>query len=180
MIEEIEIWKSLDFLGYPDYMVSNMGRVKTLDKYVNSSYGSKQLRKSQILKGKKDKDGYIEVCLWKNAKSKYFRLHRLVALAFLPNPNNLPIVNHKNEIKDDNRVENLEFCSVQYNTLYGNCIEKRSNKKKKKIQQLDLEGNIIRNWNSILEAQNELNLNHISDCCNGKRKTCGGYVWRFK
>ena len=129
-MEEIEIWKSLDFLGYPDYMVSNIGRVKTLDKYVNSSYGSKQLRKERILKLDKTKFGYLRINLQQNGKGRKFYVHRLIASAFLKNNNNLPYINHKDENKENNHVSNLEWVTQKENINYGTRNKRASEKMK--------------------------------------------------
>lgn len=185
---ENEIWKSLDFLGYPDYEVSNMGRVKSLN--------YKGLGKEGIMKPCKDSDGYLVVCLRKPFKSTK-KVHRLVATTFIPNPENLPCVNHKNEIKTDNRVENLEFCSVSYNNHYNNRYkrigekrkgfimseeqkEKLSKAKSIPILQYTLEGKFIKEWRSIKQAQKEMGCYTISKCLRGYYKQSGGYIWRYK
>lgn len=114
-----EIWK--DIPGFENiYQVSNIGNVKTLDKYVNSSIknNNKVKRKTKILK-QYNKNGYLQVSLSKENKRYYFGVHRLVAMAFLPNTNNLPQVNHKDENKLNNKVDNLEWCSAKYNCNYG-------------------------------------------------------------
>ena len=114
-----EVWKPIE--GYEDkYLISNTGKVKSLYRNI-------------ILKPKTDKDGYKEVSLHKNGKSKTKKIHRLVAYAFIPNPNNLPQVNHKNENKENNHVENLEWCTSEYNNNYGTHNERASvNRKGKK------------------------------------------------
>lgn len=120
-----EIWK--DIKGYEGlYQVSNMGNVKSLDRIVNhnTSKTGKSLVKGTLLKFKKDKDGYLNVCLYNNGNRSYRRVHRLVAEAFVPNPKNFPLVNHKDEVKDNNCVDNLEWCTYQYNNTYGTRIEK--------------------------------------------------------
>ena len=122
----MEIWK--DIKGYEGlYQVSNKGRVKSL--------GNNKAKKEKILSLKPSNDGYIRVCLCKNGKEKPFYVHRLVAEAFLPNPDNLPVVNHKIddfEHRSDNRVENLEWCTVEYNNNYGSRIERASTSNKGK------------------------------------------------
>ena len=107
----MEVWK--DIKGYEGlYQVSNLGNVMSLH-----YRGTKN--KKQLLKPAKDKDGYLSIALYKDGKTKQYRVHRLVASAFIPNPNNYSQVNHINEIKDDNRVENLEWCTAKYNNNYG-------------------------------------------------------------
>lgn len=230
---EEEIWKSLDFLGYPDYMVSNMGRIKSLDKYVNSSYGSKQLRKERILNFDKTKFGYLRIKLWQNGEGRKFYVHRLVASAFLKNNNNLPYINHKDENKENNHVDNLEWVTQKENINYGTRNERVSEKMKgennpmygkhfhlteehkrnigkgnkgKKVSeetkqkiseakkgkplynkrvpilQYTLDGNFVRDWESIKQASEELNLQYsnIGACCREKRKQCGGFIWKYK
>ena len=110
----IEEWRPIE--GYEGlYEVSSYGRVRSLDKYVKSGYGSYRLRKGKILSPGIRPDGYLVVSL----QYKMFRVHRLVAQAFILNPDNLPQVNHKDENKANNRVDNLEWCDSKYNNNYG-------------------------------------------------------------
>lgn len=165
-----EVWKDIyfvengilyDYRGL--YLVSNWGRVKSLN--------YRQSKKTNILKITKDKKwGYWNVSLTKEKKRKTFKVHRLVAYHFILNPNNLPEVNHKDENKDNNCYSNLEWCSSKYNARYS---------KSKKVNQYDLEGNLIKTWECIEDAKEKLNIIHISDCCKGKRKTAGGYIWKY-
>lgn len=112
-----QIWK--DIPGYEGkYQVSNTGEVRSLN--YNGT------RKSKVLKQGTDKDGYKRVHLYKNGKNKNYLVHRLVAQAFLPNPNNYPIINHKDENPSNNYYKNLEWCTYEYNNNYGNCRKKRS------------------------------------------------------
>jgi hypothetical protein len=127
-----EVWK--DIPDYPNYQVSNYGRIKSLERTIIYKDGSKHLYKEKILKPSNDKDGYLLIGLHKDNKCQVFRVHRLVALAFIPNPENLPIINHKNEIKTDNRVENLEFCSARYNVTYNDAHIKRGENLKGKFK----------------------------------------------
>lgn len=114
-----EIWKDIpNYEGL--YQVSNLGRVKVLDRYVNSGIkdNNKVKRKEQILK-QYMKRGYFQVTLIHNNQRHYFNVHRLVAIAFIPNPNKYPQVNHKDENKLNNFVDNLEWCDAKYNCNYG-------------------------------------------------------------
>ena len=114
----IEEWRPV--VGYEGlYEVSNTGRVRSLDMYVKSRYGNYRLHKGKVLSPAKDKNGYLKVNLCYNGKDKIIRVHRLVTEAFIPNPDNLPEVNHKDEDKTNNRVENLEWCDRSYNINYG-------------------------------------------------------------
>ena len=178
----IEIWKTID--EYPDYMVSNMGNVKSF-KYTNE----------QILKNCADKDGYLSVILCNENGKKGFRVHRLVAQSFIPNPNNLPLINHKNQIVNDNRVENLEWCDVKYNNNYADRNIKVGKASKKRmlgkfgkdsykslpVIQYTRTGELIRKWDCISEIEREIGIKHqdISKCCKGKQKTAGGFVWKY-
>lgn len=113
-----EFWK--DIKGYEGfYQVSNLGRVKSLAKYQKGNGGSIFWRKETILKPANSGRGYLMVVLIKNKKRKSYILHRLVADAFIPNPYNLPQVNHKDENKTNNVVSNLEWCDNKYNSNYG-------------------------------------------------------------
>lgn len=181
-----EIWK--DIAGYEGlYQVSNLGNVRSLDRL---AFNGKQmcLVIGKDLKLRLQKNGYVRVSLSKGSKIKYCNIHRLVAEAFIPNPNNLPEVNHKDEDKTNNRVENLEYCDRKYNNNYGSRIErgieKRINHPKlcKPILQFSLSGDFIKEYPSQKEAQRQTGVinQNIYQCCNGKRKQAGGYIWRYK
>lgn len=114
---EVEIWKTID--GYPNYQVSNMGRVKRLATWYRCKSDSMQLRKEYIKGINVNDRGYGRMRISNENGAKAFQLHRLVAMAFIPNPDNLSTVNHKNFDKLDNRVENLEWCSFLDNNTHS-------------------------------------------------------------
>ena len=130
-------------------------------------------KRKHFLSQTPDKDGYLKVSLSKNNKAKKYFVHRLVAETFIPNPNNLPIVNHKDEIKSHNYKDNLEWCDYEYSVNYGT----RNKKISKSIYCEELD----RMFESATVAAKELQIDrgHISACCRGKRKTTGGYHWRY-
>lgn len=176
-----EIWKDID--GYVGlYQVSNLGRVKSLPHFRNAGCSgyitSEKIIKPQILL-----NGYFQVCLHNDKQTKHYLIHRLVAQAFIPNPDKLPQVNHINEDKSDNRVENLEWCDNKYNINYGTCIQRMKEKQSIPIIQLTKNGDIIRFWNSIAIASKTLNISkgNISACLKGRYgfKTTGGYRWQY-
>lgn len=112
-----QIWKDIE--GYEGkYQVSNTGKVRSLN--------YRHTGKTKVMRQYTDKDGYKNITLRTNGKRKVYFIHRLVAQAFLPNPNNYPIINHKDENKTNNAVWNLEWCTYKYNTNYGNCRKKMS------------------------------------------------------
>lgn len=173
-----EFWKDIE--GYEGlYQVSNFGRVKSLERLVKSNNNNYRIVKEKILKQNQDKDGYRIISLNKNNKGKSYRLHRLVAEAFIPNPNNYLVVNHKDENKENNYVDNLEWCTIHYNNIYGHRIEKAKKNKNIPLKQCDLFGNIVNIWNSATEVCNVLgyDISSIRKCCNKKRLTAYGFKW---
>lgn len=177
-----EIWK--DIKSYEGlYQVSNIGRIKSLKRHIKTYNGGEYVRKEKIKSIRKiNTGGYSDVLLAKNGKNKTFVIHRLVAEAFIPNPQNLPYINHKDEDKTNNCVENLEWCDPKYNANYGNAIKKRVKKMYVKVEQYSIDGKLIKVWNSIREASEKLKIKNqsITRCCQGKRKTTGGYIWRYR
>ena len=163
-----EIWK--DIPGYEGlYQVSNLGRIKSFRIWTGTMY----VNKEHILIPQLGKRGYYCIGLSKNGKSKTTAIHRVVAKAFIPNAKNYKFVNHKDENKLNNNANNLEWCTKQYNTEYSLAIP---------ITQYDINGNYIAKYKSSKEAYRILNINysHINECCNGKRKSAGGFIWKFK
>ena len=164
-----EIYK--DIQGYEGkYQVSNLGNVKSLH-YNNTN-------KEKVLKTVLHKDGYLFVSL---GYGKTRAIHRLVAETFLPNPDNMPVVNHKDENKQNNSVDNLEWCSYEYNSNYGTNAERIAKNESKPINQYDLQGNFIKSWNSGTEIKRTLGYSNgnICNCCRGKQKTAYGYKWQY-
>lgn len=174
-----EIWK--DIKGYEDlYQVSNLGRIKSLH-YKNTM-------QPKILKPVEHKNNYLFVYIGGKQKS----IHRLVMETFKPDKSNfksMPYenrneidyskleINHKDENKQNNDISNLEWCSCTYNKCYGRRLEKNS----KKVFQYDLDKNFIKEYPSTREAgrQNNLDARRISECCLGKKKMTGGYIWKY-
>ena len=151
--------------------MSNLGNVKNI-------------KTNKILKPFNTGNEYLKVELRKNGIWKQFFIHRIVAKAFIPNPNNLPEVNHIKEFeKTNNKVDNLEWCNHSYNQNYGTRNERVAKKlrkiKCKKVNQYDLDGNYIKTWNSIKEAEKEVGTSHICQCLKGKFKQTKGYKWRY-
>jgi len=176
-----EIWKDIkNFEGL--YQVSNLGRVRSLNKFVRHSNHFMKL-KGSILKLQTDcQTHYKKIRLCKEGKYTHYAIHRLVAQTFIPNPDNLPQVNHKDENKSNNCVDNLEWCDSNYNNNYGTKNRRVALKLSKPILQYDLNGNFIKEWISAMEIQRQLGYanTNINACCNKRIKRVYGYIWRFK
>ena len=164
-----EIWKDIE--GYEGlYQVSNMGRVKSLGK----GGTHKQVH---YLKQAKERCGYLFVALCKKGKVKQFKVHRLVAKAFIPNPNNLSQVNHKDEDKTNNRVDNLEWCDCIYNINYGTAIKRRAKAITRKIICLST-GKTFTSAEAAADYYN-IHISGIRMCCQGRRNIAGGFKWQY-
>ena len=178
-----EEWREIK--GYEGkYQISNLGRVKSL----KGNHGN---YREKILSGSPNTGGYLQVDLLKNGKRNTFKIHKLVAIHFIDNPNNLPEINHKDENKQNNKVSNLEWCTRKYNQNYGTRTQRASEKMKgsknprsRKVQCITT-GKV---FNYIKEAAEYYNIDKhsISDCCKGKYKSAGKHpdtgeklVWKY-
>ena len=169
-----EIWKPI---GYEGYEVSNLGRVK--------SYKYDKIN-GKIMNPYKNTKGYLQIDLQLDGRKRenrvHLSVHRLVAISFIPNPDNLPQVNHKDEDKTNNCVDNLEWCTNDYNAHYGTHIERVAEKIRVPIYSVDKQGN-IEHFPSVREADRIVSGKEygisapISMCLNGKRKTAYGRQW---
>lgn len=181
-----EEWKDIE--GYEDiYKVSNLGRVKSLQREVYNTKSSKRLIKESIMSVRRESHQYDYVTLYKGNRHKRAYIHRLVAKAFVLNPCNYPDVNHKNEVKRDNRSENLEWCDKKYNNNYGTgkrrMIESRNAHNvwnaEKEVHMYDKKGDYIRSFRSIVEASKFLNVseNSIRPTVNKSNRSASGYMF---
>ena len=186
-------WREID--GSPNYMVSNTGEIKSLN--------YNKTGKEKVLIPHKLSNGYLGINLYDGNKgSCYLLIHRLVAQAFLPNPNGYRIINHKDENRSNNSVNNLEWCSYKYNLNYGNRNSKLSNSLTNNpffsipVLQYSKTREFLKEFPSIAEAARTINngnikaaVTNILKCCKGvadtqfgivRRKTAYGYIWKFK
>ena len=183
--EIIEEWKPI--VGYEElYEVSNMGRVKSLN--------YNHTKQEKILKFGKRPNGYLYVNLWKDKKRKPCSIHRLVATAFIPNPNNLETVNHKDECKTNNCVDNLEWCDAKYNSNYGTAQQRKvantdwkalgkktAERCSKQVYQYTKDYKLVAIWQSTMECgRNGYNFGHIAECCRGERNFHKGFKWSYE
>lgn len=159
----MESWKEID--GYEQlYLVSSEGRIFSK-------------KRSKMLTPIASHHGYLRIQLFNNGVFKNHAVHRLVAKAFIPNPDNLPEVNHRNENASDNRAENLEWCTRKYNTNYGS----RTEKTRKKVAMMNEDGSIAQVFESQVEAARVSGARQgaICNACRGVCKTAGGYRWSY-
>ncbi len=173
-----ENWK--DIKGYEQsYQVSNLGRVKSLSRTIMKSNNTIMYVKERILKTRRHNNGYYMVTLYKNQTPKLCTIHRLVAKAFIDNPENKSTVNHLDGDKLNNHVDNLEWCTQQENITHSN--RPGLTKNKVAVNQYDLDGNFIQKFESVRSAGKTLKINtsHIGSVCRGNRNQTGGYIWRY-
>ena len=196
-----EIYKDIRIIDWIDfnwlYQISNLWNIKSLEKKTKTKWWVLQIRKEKIIKGYKDKDWYLFVRLSNNYKVKNLRIHRLVGLYFLDNKDNKPCINHINWIKDNNIVDNLEWCSYSENEIHKRKVlwfknnfetnhpykwlkwEKHFNSKK--VNQYTLEWEFIKTWWSLSDITIWLWIatSNISKCCKWWYKTCWWFIWKY-
>lgn len=183
-----EVWKDIE--GYEGkYQVSNLGRVRSLPRthdIIREKNGSFIYhRKEKMLAPRIDRYGYQHVNLYDNEQHmKRHPVHRLVAKAFIPNPEHLPTVNHKDENKQNNRADNLEWMSISENNNYGTRgqrIGMANARKRKAVVQLNMDGREVNRFVSLNEASRVtgISLGSIGKCANGENHSAGGYRWRY-
>lgn len=184
----MEDWKIIE--EYPNYMVSSEGKVKSIER----NDGRGRHKKGKILSPRYNTRGYITVVLYKNGVPQTFRVNRLVAQVFIPNPDNKPYVDHINGDRADNRVCNLRWVTHKENMnnpltrlkLKNNIGQKIATecsrlKTSKPVLQFSKNGDFIKKWDSAPVAGRDGNFNSkcIGECCRGNSKTSGGYIWRY-
>ena len=176
--DEEEVWKT--YLNYPFIEASNLGRIRTKDRYVKVKGQSKRLIKGRVLKQQPQKGGYMLVHFRVGGKNVYLYVHRIVATCFIPNPDNLPEVNHKNNNPKNNIVSNLEWCTSQYNTdyreKYGVSAKVFTRKSRKPVIAINLDSFEVFWFESQSEASRQLEANqgHVTDVVNGKQNKTKG------
>lgn len=183
-----EVWK--DIAGYEGkYQVSNLGRVRSLPhdvQQVNHGTLCIQHRRGMVLKQRQARNGYMLITLQGDKNKNFtYTVHRLVAEAFIPNPESLPTVNHKDEDKLNNHVENLEWMTYDDNNHYGTRQQRAYNngggRRKISVGQYEKSGRLVATYESFAEAgrQTGVSKTAIADCVNGRKKSAGGYRWRY-
>lgn len=172
-----EVWK--DIPGYEGlYQASNIGRIRGVDRYIGYKNGRKRLWKGQIKTQRLDYKGYLRVEICKDGTQKTEFVHQLVALAFIPNPDKKPYINHKDGNPQNNNTENLEWCTPRENTIHSINVLKNGIKT---VNQYDLDGNFIASYPSLIEAERQTGVSRhgISNVAAGRRNKAGNFKWRL-
>lgn len=186
LITTMEQWVPIE--GFP-YLVSSYGRVQSLRRKVK--IGDSYRTIGGIIKPQRRKkyERYLGVLLSVKGTAEHRAIHRLVAQAFLPNPGNLPCVNHKDEDPMNNRVENLEWCDYKDNNNYGTCRKRIkqtrvANNNTTKVEKFSLQGDLIGCYDSYYDAARSVGKpngsGNICKCCSGKKKSIYGFIWKYK
>lgn len=164
-MSEVETFVKIE--GFDNYEVSNLGKVRNM-------------KSGRILKPRLTKNGYLEHLLYKNNKQRHLLLHRIIATTFIDNPEGKPQVNHIDENKLNNDLSNLEWCTIRENAVHGTRIKRIAEKRSIEVIQLDLDDNVLNVFKSMVQAEQETGVfaSSIGACCNGKRKSAGGFKWR--
>lgn len=187
MADGVEVWKTVE--EFPIYEVSSLGRVRSVDR--------ESVRRGNVAKIKgaelkqTDIRGYKRVTLYYGSRKNHAQIfvHRLVARAFIPNPDNLPCVNHKDENPSNNCYWNLEWCTHKYNSNYGTSIERRvkhqdwesiAKKQAVPVAQYDMDGKLVSTWESMMQCERstDFKCSGIARCCAGTRKSYRGFIWK--
>lgn len=181
-----EIWKDIE--GYEGvYQVSNLGRVRSLDRIVECVTNGKPRTfrvKGVVMKQHQRKDKYMCIVFWIANKPKTFLIHRLVAEAFISNPDNFPMINHKDEDKTNNHVDNLEWCTNQYNLTYKNAQHRAKATMRKAVVQMTLDGKFVAEYESTHDAARKTGFHqgNIAGACRGQHNLLNvyGFHWKYK
>lgn len=163
-----EIWKEVNLFG-KQYFISNLGFIKN--------------KHNKILKPYLSSGEYKYICIHEKKHTHHIRIHRIVAQAFIPNPQKLSCVNHKDGNKQNNCVKNLEWVNYSQNVKHGfeSGLYQVRKIKATRINQYDLQGNFIKTWDSMRKVEKQYNVSHtaLRFCCLNKIKSCAGYIWRY-
>lgn len=186
-----EIW--IDIKGYENlYQISNYGNVKSLERTIKRDNKGNLFVKEKILKPGISGDGYYCVTLSKNGKTKFYKIHRLMALNFFENNGDNLVINHIDGNRLNNKLSNLELCTQSHNIReamkLGTFLPPSLNKfgkehhRSKPVVQYDLSNNFIKEWENTMQVKRELGLNpsNITQCCKGHYKTAYGYIWKYR
>lgn len=188
----MEIWKEAKYLTKEGkiidwsglYEISSKGNIRSIDRDIVYADGRVRHYNGKTLLPTINRHGYKVV----NIQNKVYPIHRILASTFIPNPENLPEINHKDEIRHNSVLENIEWCSHKYNNAYGTKGKRHSKKMKgntsacRSVIQETKEGVFIAEYSSLKEAGKQFGKSHsnISLCCSGKQKTAYGYIWKYK
>lgn len=178
-----EIWKKVS--EFPElYEVSNLGKVRSVDRIIIGKDGISYPKKGKILSISDNGSGYFNVHLYINNKMNTRYVHRLVALEFVdnPNPKEFIYINHKDEDKSNNKANNLEWCNGTYNNLYGSRLERFKISRGIKVIKYNRFFEEVSRYNSMADAarENKLHVSNISLACKDINRTCGGFHWAYE